>query len=90
MLVARRFVLRGHVQGVGFRFFAQELARLENLTGWARNQRDGSVEILAQGEADAMRRFEGRIRRGPSRAHVEHCVVEDEVPSEQMREFSIR
>lgn len=83
MLVARRFVVRGHVQGVGFRFFAREAAEREGLSGWARNQFDGSVEILAEGEAESVRRFESKIRRGPSRARVEHVTVEETSPSGQ-------
>lgn len=81
MLVARRFVVKGHVQGVGFRFFAREAAEREGLSGSARNLFDGSVEVLAEGDREAVDRFESKIRRGPSRARVEHVTVEETSPS---------
>ena len=49
MLVARRFVVSGRVQGVGYRFFADEAARVEGLSGWIRNLPDGRVEAFAEG-----------------------------------------
>jgi acylphosphatase len=90
MLVARRFVLRGHVQGVGFRFFAEAAARVEGLSGWVQNQHDGSVEVFAEGDREAVDRFEARLRRGPARARIERIVVDDEAPSGQARGFSVR
>ncbi len=71
MLVARRYRLRGRVQGVGFRFFTERAALREGLHGWVRNAPDGTVEIEAEGEADAMARFEAHIRVGPPHARVE-------------------
>jgi acylphosphatase len=90
MLVARRFVLRGHVQGVGFRFFAESAARVEGLSGWVQNQHDGSVEVFAEGDREAVDRFETKLRRGPARARIERIVVDDEAPSGQSRGFSVR
>ena len=90
MRVARRFVVTGHVQGVGFRMFAADAARAEGLSGWVRNLGDGSVEILAEGERDAVGRFESRVRRGPSRARVEHVHADDTTPSGRAAGFTIR
>jgi len=90
MLVARRFLLRGRVQGVGFRFFAEDAARHEGLSGWIANLPDGTVEILAEGDRDAVWRFEAKIRRGPPGARVEDIRVDDEVPSGRSEEFTIR
>jgi acylphosphatase len=90
MLVARRFVVRGRVQGVGFRWFVQELAALENAAGWVQNRPDGTVEALVQGEAEAVERIERQIRRGPPAARVEHVDVADEPPLDSLRAFSIR
>ena len=90
MLVARRFVLTGHVQGIGFRFFAENAARAEGLSGWAQNHPDGSVEVVAEGDREAVDRFEAKLRRGPGRARIERIVVDDEAPSGRAGGFSIR
>jgi acylphosphatase len=63
MRVARRFVVSGRVQGVGFRYFAADAARREGLSGAVRNLEDGTVEALAQGEAESVERFERALRR---------------------------
>src|SRR5689334_15973187 len=80
MRVARRYSIVGRVQGVGFRFFAFEAATREGLSGAARNLPDGSVEVVAEGEAEAMERFERRLRQGPRSSRVEHVDVVDEAP----------
>lgn len=80
MHVARRFVVSGRVQGVGFRYFAADAARREGLTGAVRNLDDGTVEAVADGEAESVDRFERALRQGPSRARVEHVRVEDIEP----------
>ena len=90
MRVARRFVISGRVQGVGYRFFAERAARRENLKGWVRNLPDGRVEAAAEGEAEAIERFEGQLRHGPSGARVEHLEVEDVVPEGRYVGFNIR
>jgi acylphosphatase len=90
MLVARRFVLTGRVQGVGFRFFAESAARHEGLTGWVRNRPDGSVEVFAEGDQESVLRFEGKLRRGPPGAQLDRVDVHDEPPSGRAGEFTIR
>jgi acylphosphatase len=50
-----RIEITGHVQGVGFRYAMRAEARRRGVSGWVRNRRDGSVEALLQGEADAVR-----------------------------------
>ena len=90
MIVARRFIVRGRVQGVGFRWFVQELAALEGAHGWVRNCPDGQVEALLQGEAESVTRIERQIRRGPPAASVEHVEAVDEPASDRLRSFVIR
>jgi len=90
MRVARRFVISGRVQGVGFRFFAERAARREGLHGWVRNLPDGRVEAAVEGEVEAVDRFEGQLRHGPSGARVEDLDVEDTVPEGRYTGFSIR
>jgi acylphosphatase len=65
-----RAVVRGRVQGVGFRAATASEARRLQLTGWVRNQLDGTVEVDAEGEDAATEAFLAWLRRGPSYAHV--------------------
>lgn len=90
MIQARRFVVSGRVQGVGFRWFVQELAALEGARGWVENRPDGRVEALVQAEAEALARIERQIRRGPPSARVQHVEVTDEPPSERLTTFVVR
>jgi acylphosphatase len=62
--------IRGRVQGVGYRVWAVDEARRLGLDGWARNRRDGSVEILAIGGEEALARLADACRRGPPAALV--------------------
>lgn len=67
---ARRFLISGRVQGVGYRYFAELSARESGVTGWARNLDDGRVEVHANGTAAQLEDFEGRLRTGPRFADV--------------------
>lgn len=64
-------LIRGKVQGVGFRWFVREQARRCELAGWVRNNADGSVELEASGDDDCVARFGTAVRLGPSGARVE-------------------
>ena len=90
MRAARRFVISGRVQGVGFRYFTQDAARREGLHGFVRNNDDGTVEAVAEGESEALERFERAIRRGPSRARVEHVMVDEVHPAMSGTGFEVR
>ena len=90
MRIARRFIVSGRVQGVGFRYFALDAARREGLHGFVRNNDDGSVEAVAEGEAEALERFERAIRRGPSKSRVEHVMVDELTPETLNAGFEIR
>ena len=90
MRMARRFVISGRVQGVGFRYFTQDAARREGLHGFVRNNDDGTVEAVAEGESEALERFERAIRRGPSRARVEQVMIDDLAPTAAATGFEIR
>lgn len=81
MVKASRYVVTGRVQGVGFRAFTAEAARAEGLGGWVRNLPDGAVEVQAEGELEALRRFEWRLWQGPPHGRVDDVASEDVVPS---------
>lgn len=67
---ARRWFVSGRVQGVGFRYFAQQTAGLLSLRGYARNLDDGRVEVYAYGAKDQLDEFAARLRQGPRWADV--------------------
>jgi acylphosphatase len=89
MRIARRFVIRGRVQGVGFRWFVSDVAQREAVAGWVRNRPDGSVEAHVQGEADAVARFEQALRRGPRAARVDGVDGRAVEPDAAERDFRI-
>src|ERR1700730_6656644 len=74
----RRFVVRGRVQGVGFRWFVEREAHILGIAGWVRNNADGGVEVLAQGTRDQLAGLRSRLRQGPRAARVDG-VEESEV-----------
>jgi acylphosphatase len=90
MRIARRYMIAGRVQGVGFRMFAEAAAAREGVHGWVRNVPDGSVEALLEGEAESVDRVEAALRRGPASARVERVDVEERTPSGRPIGFSIR
>jgi acylphosphatase len=90
MRLARRFLISGRVQGVGFRYFAQDAARREGLHGFVSNHADGTVEAVAEGESEALERFERAIRRGPSRSRVEQVMIDEVEPRGSSTGFEIR
>ena len=67
--------VRGRVQGVGFRWFAKEEAESRGLSGFARNREDGSVEVEAEGDPEAVDAFVERLRSGPPASRVESIDV---------------
>lgn len=71
-LEARRFLVRGRVQGVGFRWFVEREAHILKIAGWVRNNHDGSVEVLAQGTRDQLSGLRSRLREGPRAARVDN------------------
>jgi acylphosphatase len=75
-------VVRGRVQGVGYRAWAERAALSRGLTGWVRNCRDGSVEAVFIGDEDAIAAMVGACRSGPAGALVEAVDQRDAKPDE--------
>lgn len=88
--MARRYLVSGRVQGVGFRFFAHESAAAEGVSGWVANLSDGRVEIWIEGDDESVERVERKIRRGPPGARVEGVDTRDEAPVGRYTGFEIR
>jgi acylphosphatase len=70
--VARKFFIRGDVQGVGYRFFAQRAAARHQVLGYVRNCSDGRVEAVAEGAANDVEEFKKDLVTGPQWSRVEH------------------
>lgn len=76
MMEIRRLVVTGQVQGVGYRYSMVAAARRLDVTGWVRNRRDGSVEAMIAGNAEAVAAMIDWARHGPGGAEVAHVAVE--------------
>ena len=81
--------VRGRVQGVFFRAAAQREARRLGVCGWVKNRNDGSVEVLAEGEEDAIKAIVSWAQHGPSAARVEHVDVRWKGYTGEFAEFRI-
>lgn len=81
MKVARKFLISGEVQGVGFRFFAQRIASRHGVVGYVRNLPDGRVEAVAEGSRADVEAFKKDLATGPVSATVDNVEEVDIEPS---------
>ena len=88
-IVSFQAVVRGRVQGVGFRYFARQRAEILGVAGFVRNLPDGSVEVHAEGAETALTSFEADLRRGPSFGKVEDTSIV-KVKARGFERFEIR
>jgi acylphosphatase len=86
---ARRFVVRGRVQGVGFRWFVEREARLLGIAGWVRNNHDGNVEVQAQGTREQLAALLSRLRQGPPAARVDDVAESEAQLKDGINSFRI-
>lgn len=86
----KKMIVKGRVQGVGFRWHTQRAAERAGVTGWARNKSDGTVEIEAQGDEESLARFEKAVRTGPSFSKVTDLVQQEISAEPAESDFSIR
>ena len=82
-------IVKGWVQGVGFRFFAERSANQLGIKGWVRNLYNGDVEILAQGSKDSLEKYISALQQGPRSARVKEVEVEWRNPTQKFEYFSI-
>jgi acylphosphatase len=88
-VIARRYLVRGRVQGVGFRWYVEREAHALGIAGWVRNNHDGSVEVLAQGNRDQLSGLHSRLREGPRAARVDTVEVADAAAQSGLSSFRI-
>lgn len=84
------FIVSGHVQGVGFRYFVFSKAAKLNLSGFAKNLYNGTVEVIAEGEEENIRLLHNYLLTGPSRSRVDKCQVTYRNPNFEKNGFSIK
>jgi acylphosphatase len=89
MKTAKRWIISGTVQGVGFRYFVQNRARQLGLSGWTRNLDDGRVEVYAVGPQKTLDDFAAALHLGPRMADVRNVEERDETP-ENLSGFVVR
>jgi acylphosphatase len=87
---AQRLLISGIVQGVGFRYFAFRAARALGIRGYVRNLKDGRVEAVAAGPAEAVQVFVEQVRRGPGGAQVTGMEAMETDLDPEARGFEIR
>ena len=89
VVIARRFLVRGRVQGVGFRWFVEREAHILKIAGWVRNNSDGTVEVLAQGTRDQLSGLRSRLQEGPRAARVDDVDESEAEPIKGLSSFRI-
>jgi len=87
---ARRFLVRGRVQGVGFRWFVEREAQILQIAGWVRNDPDGSVEVLAVGTPEQLAGLRSRLQEGPRAARVDDVEESEAAPVTGLTSFQVR
>lgn len=85
-----RLVVRGQVQGVGFRYFTKRTAQALELTGWVRNCADGSVEAVLEGEEEAVGAALDDLRQGPAGSYVQKLHSEKQPYRGEFETFEVR
>ncbi len=88
-LHTRRYVVRGRVQGVGFRWFVEAAAQAIGVAGWVRNNYDGSVEVLATGNREQLAALRRKLQEGPRASRVDEIDESEAQPEEGLNTFRI-
>lgn len=82
-------IVKGRVQGVGFRYFVVEVAELLDITGWVRNRWDDNVEVLAEGDRAKLEQLLKALHRGPHNAFVSDVNFDWENPTGEFTTFRV-
>ncbi len=83
-------IVKGLVQGVGYRFFVIRRAELLGLTGWVKNLPDGTVEVVAEGDRELLEELIKELWRGPSAAQVTDVIINWERYTGEFKNFDVR
>ncbi len=85
-----RIIVKGRVQGVGYRFFTQRAALELGIKGYVRNLPDGTVEVVAEGSPEVIKKFIEKLKEGPPLAIVEDMEIQEIPPDEEFETFEVR
>ena len=90
-MMVLHFLIKGRVQGVGFRWFVHREASELDLRGWVRNTEDGDVEVVASGSAEDLAELRASLRQGPRGSRVDRLIEHylDESEAERLTSFRI-
>jgi acylphosphatase len=88
-MATKNFIVRGRVQGVGFRWFVEREAALLGLAGWVRNNDDGTVEVLASGSDEQLNSLLAKLKQGPRAARVDAVDERSAEAPKELKSFSI-
>jgi acylphosphatase len=87
--IARKYLISGRVQGVGFRFFTERWANQLGLAGYVKNCPDGTVEAYAIGDAAALKEFKARLAEGPRSGRVDSVQESEEEANNRCKRFEV-
>jgi len=90
MQLAKRYIVRGRVQGVGYRYFVQGVAERLGVTGFVRNLPSGDVEVIGQADTGTLELFKQELERGPRMSRVMEIIESDVESSGLHSSFQIR
>jgi acylphosphatase len=82
--------IHGRVQGVFFRETTRQEAQRLGLTGWAKNERDGTVSVVAVGKEENLKKLEAFLHQGPPAAHVDQVELQWMEPDQEFSRFDVR
>jgi acylphosphatase len=88
-LHTRRYMIRGRVQGVGFRWYVESEAHTLGVYGWVRNTFDGNVEVLATGTREQLSQLRRKLQQGPRSARVDEVEESEAPPVQGLKTFRI-
>lgn len=89
MKIAKKYIVKGRVQGVGFRYFTEKVANRIGVYGYVKNLYDGSVEVYAIGSSEQLLNLKEHLKKGPGYARVE-SVIEEDMEIYDYKSFSVK
>jgi acylphosphatase len=89
-MIAKQIIVHGDVQGVSYRYFAKTEAKKLGLSGWAKNEHDGTVTVFIQGESDKVSKFIKWSQEGSPMAEVSDMIASEVQPSEDLKGFEVK
>jgi acylphosphatase len=90
MKIAKKYIIKGQVQGVGFRYFTTHLANRIGIYGYVKNLWDGSVEVYAIGTEQQIKTLKAGLSKGPSYSYVQQIIEEEMQVDPDYNAFNIR